>query len=33
MFLWDEAANTTVYVQNRCPHRVVKDKTPEEAFT
>jgi len=33
MFLWAEAANTTMYVQNRCPHRAVKDKTPEEAFT
>jgi len=33
MFLWFEAANTTIYVKNRCPHRVVKDKSPEEAFT
>ena len=33
MFLWAEAANTTVYLQNRCPHRAVKDKTLEEAFT
>jgi len=33
MFLWAEAANATVYVQNRCPHRAVKDKTLEEAFT
>lgn len=33
MFLWAEVANTTVYVQNKCPHRVVKDKTLEEAFT
>jgi len=31
MFL--EAANTIVYVQNRCPHKAVKDKTTEEAFT
>jgi len=33
MFLWAEAVSTAVYVQNRCPHRVVKGKTPEEAFT
>jgi len=33
MFLWAEAVNTAVYVQNRCPHRAVKGKTPEEAFT
>jgi transposase InsO family protein len=33
MFLWAEASNTTVYVQNRSPHRILGDKTPEEAFT
>jgi hypothetical protein len=33
MFLWAEACNTTVYIQNRCPHRILEDKTPEEAFT
>ena len=33
MFLWAEACNTAVYLQNRCPHSAMKDKTPEEAFT
>ena len=33
MHLWAEACNTAVYVQNRCPHRVVVMSTPEEAFT
>jgi hypothetical protein len=33
MNLWEEACNTTVYVQNRCPHRVLGMSTPEEAFT
>eukprot|EP00253_Pinus_taeda_P016236 PITA_16236 len=32
-FLWAEAANTTVYVQNRCPHQALGSKTPEEMFT
>jgi hypothetical protein len=33
MFLWGEAAMTTIYVQNRNPHRILKDMTPEEAFS
>jgi hypothetical protein len=33
MFLWGEAAMTTIYVQNRIPHRILKDMTPEEAFS
>jgi hypothetical protein len=33
MHLWAEACNTTVYVQNCCPHRVLGMSTPEEAFT
>ena len=33
MHLWAEACNTTVYVKNRCPHRVLGMITPEEAFT
>ena len=28
MHLWAEAFRTTVYVQNRTPHRVLKNKTP-----
>ena len=33
MYLWAEAAITTVYVQNRTPHRVLEIKTPEEVFS
>ena len=33
MFLWGEATMTTIYVQNRSPHRILKDMTPEEAFS
>jgi hypothetical protein len=33
MNLWVEACNTTVYVKNCCPHRVLGMSTPEEAFT
>jgi hypothetical protein len=32
-FLWAEACNTAVYIQNRSPHRVLRRKTPEEVFT
>lgn len=31
--LWAEASNTAVYIQNRCPHSHIENKTPEEAFT
>lgn len=30
--LWAEACFTTMYILNTCPHRVLKDKIPEEAF-
>ena len=33
MTLWEDATSTSVYVQNRSPHRVFGNKTPEEAFT
>jgi hypothetical protein len=33
LHLWAKACNTAVYVQNRCPHRVLGMSTPEEAFT
>ena len=33
MHLWAEAARTAVYVQNRTPHRVLKNKAPEEVFS
>ena len=32
-FLCGEAAMTTVYIQNRSPHRILDNMTPEEAFT
>jgi hypothetical protein len=32
MFLWAKACNTTLYVQNMSPHKVLEDKTLEEAF-
>ena len=32
-FLWGEAANTAVYIQNRCPHSALESKTPEEVFS
>ena len=31
--LWVEATSTAVYIQNRCPHAILDDKTPEEAFS
>jgi hypothetical protein len=33
MFLWGEATMMTIYVQNRSPHRMLKDMTPEESFS
>jgi hypothetical protein len=33
MYLWGEAAMIAIYVQNRSPHRILKDMTPEEAFS
>jgi transposase InsO family protein len=32
LFLWAEACYTAVYLQNRSPHRALRDKTLEEAF-
>jgi hypothetical protein len=31
--LWSEALNCATYIQNRSPHRSVKDKTPYEAWS
>ena len=33
MYLWVEAARTVVYVQNKSPHRVIDNWTPEEVFS
>ena len=33
MFLWSQASMTVVYIQNRSPHQILEDKTPEEALT
>ena len=30
MHLWVESTKTTVYIQNRTPHRVLENKTPKE---
>jgi transposase InsO family protein len=32
MFLWAKACNTTMYVQNKSPHKVLEDKTSKEVF-
>jgi transposase InsO family protein len=32
MILWAEASITTVYVQNRSPHQILKNMTPKEAL-
>jgi hypothetical protein len=33
MFLWGEETMTTVYVQNRIPHRIFKNMTLGESFS
>ena len=33
MHLWAKAAKTVVYVQNKSPHKVLENKTPEELFS
>lgn len=33
MTLWADAASTPVYVQNKSPHQVFRNRTLEEAFT
>ena len=33
MHLWVEDARTMVYVHNHTPHRVLKNKKPEEVFS
>jgi transposase InsO family protein len=33
MYLWEKAAKTTVYVQNRLSHSALGFKTPEEMFS
>jgi transposase InsO family protein len=33
MYLWGEATMTTIYVHNITPHCILKDMTPEEAFS
>jgi hypothetical protein len=31
-FLWEEACNTTMHIQNRSPHKALGRKIPEEVF-
>eukprot|EP00253_Pinus_taeda_P034402 PITA_34402 len=33
LHLWAEVCNTAVYVQNRCPHKILGMSTPEEAYS
>jgi hypothetical protein len=33
MYLWEEAAKMTMYVQNKIPHEVLENKAPEEIFS
>ena len=33
LHLWVEACNKMIFVQNRCPHRILGMSTLEEAFT
>jgi hypothetical protein len=33
MFLWVVACNIVVYIQNQCSHRILEDKTLEDAIT
>ena len=33
MFMWLEESMTTVYVQNKSPHKTLRNMTPEEVFT
>jgi hypothetical protein len=33
MHMWEETAKTVVYVQNKSPHKVLENKTPEEMFS
>jgi hypothetical protein len=33
MILWPEPSMPTMYVQNTSPHHILKNMTPEEAFT
>jgi hypothetical protein len=33
MHLWAKASNTSVYVHNRSPHKILGNKTLEEVFT
>ena len=32
-FRWGEAPMTAISIQNRSPHRILDNMTPEEAFT
>jgi hypothetical protein len=31
--IWAEAISIVVYIQNRCPHAILKDTSPEEVFS
>jgi hypothetical protein len=31
--LWVEVTSIAMYIQNRCPHAILKGKTPEDVFS
>jgi hypothetical protein len=33
MILWEEESMKIMYVQNKSPHHILKNMTPEESFT
>jgi hypothetical protein len=33
MHMWAEAVKTTMYMQNKSPHKVLENKTPEKIFS
>jgi hypothetical protein len=33
MIMWEEESMAFVYVQNKSPHKILKNRNPEEAFT
>jgi hypothetical protein len=32
-YLWEKDTSIVMYIQNRCPHDILKEKSPEEIFS